>query len=364
MIPAIRSHFFVERYWRRAWCVFMLFFTGVMLNAQAAPVPGDFARDRRACRAVVSLANTNHLADLEILFKEPGPKREARLRATDGYGEVADADFNGDGRPEHVVEVSWGSAHFSHFDVYDMHWKPIEIAKSKEHGMDQIDDVEDHDLIRFENRVYALGRSGDSLAYLSRVDPDNVERLVCKYSQRDVPIEKIVESKDDRLCAAVLKQKLEQPAWVKATALPDEVIEKGLGTSDFHDSGGVATIDIDNDGHADALVSLDFSGPSARGECTGNTLAVLNGRRDGLDIERTKVISGAGEVCNAVSVPFVFVGANYIDTEYIDGKSAGYHEVFQMKGRQLLNMCNFAVRPDNYILRHPASPANNQDNAK
>lgn len=297
-----------------------------IVGADVQAVPASQDKHFAACRAVVEAANQRSLGGLSV----PSGK----------------LDINNDGKPEKVSVISEGTAHFEHVVVADMDGKEIELAHDYEDDWesDNLRWALDRLLIRHGGQIYILGMTNDYLQYLSRVGKDNVERVVCQFAQREQPVERLVSSKDDKLCKAAMARDLNYVKYEKVHALTHASIQEAGFYATM--SGKLAAlIDINNDGQVEPVVQFELASGRGRG-CDAVHLGVLNKARNKLDMGMTKKLPEPA--CDGViQAPFLYEGKIYIEKL---GVSSNVHKVVQLKGEAIVEICHFDVAKVNFIL--------------
>lgn len=309
-----------------ALCVF------VSWDSIAAPANPKIEKHIAACRAVAEAANQKKLAGLIIPFA--------------GATKV---DINNDGKKERIVLNSEGTMRVEGLDVFSENGKRITLTHSNEDNWeeDNLRWVMDQLLVRYAGQVYILGKTDDYLHYLSRVDRNNVEKVVCEFSQRSAPVETLVASSNDRLCQEALKQELDYVKFDRTHALTRAGVQEA-GFYETSPGSFAAQVDLNNDGEADLVVGLELASGAGRG-CGAGHLGVLNKTRNKLDMDVTRKLPEP--MCGGVSqTPFIFEGQTYIDVKYAGGQPTTIHRVVQLKQGKLETVCQYDVRVANYVL--------------
>jgi hypothetical protein len=298
----------------------------------------DTGQGSRACDAVVAHSNAGTLDRLIVNFVAPSEKTETFLRDRDDYGYVADVDINGDGKMENVVRVTQGTALISHLSIYDTLWRPVVTIEPN--GEQRIRrSAYDIDLISYEGRTYILGRQSDELVYLSRVDTDHMNRLICEFKLSAKPPEELIHSSNDRLCRLAQNGKLNYAKFSHLHTLTH------IPTNYSGYSQKAARIDINNDGTPEYVVQLYWSHTGGRG-CDGTSLGVLAPRRDELEssLQWPMPDGFCGGGGGTAIIPFTYEGAVYIEGKYSPRHPVDYHEIAQLNYGILETVCRFKVR--------------------
>lgn len=286
------------------------------------------------CYAVVDAANQGKLSELAFELPEDGL-----------------VDINGDGKKERVVVVDEGTMHWQHFEAFSESGKPIELRKSTEDDWESenLGFALDPSLIKYNGKIYILGKTDDYLHYLSQVNTGNVEKVVCEFAQRNTPVETLITSKNDKLCQLALKQQLDYVDFDQASELTYEAIRD---TGVFPDASTTPTdmaaqVDINNDGKPELVVGLEMMSGGGRG-CNMEQLGVLNRERDNLDMTITQQLPESE--CGGIKQnPFIFEGQTYIEIMYPSEHPINVHKVVQLKQGKLDTVCQFDVRLVNYV---------------
>ena len=197
-------------------------------------------------------------------------------------------------------------------------------------GGDFLANVNKRQYLEIDGAQYILGSSPHQWRYLSRVAPDHIEEMVCQFGLRKKP-ERIVESKNDRLCRAALRGNLNYAQF--------DIWQSG--------SSSAAKVDIDNDGIPDLVVQLKYSSNSD-GDCDFTSLGILNADNAKLQPLSTLI---SGEDCDGSSLrPFVFDGATYIEEKNDPEFPINDHHVFRLQDGALGEICRFEVPKFYYVM--------------
>lgn len=305
----------------------------------ASQSPPKHVNQVTACQVVAEAANERKLTNLA---------QEIPIGSDWTNGKLL--DINNDGRPERVVgRSSGGNYYFGEFDAFDDKGTPLKFTRSERDNWesDNLRWARSMDLIRYGGQTYILGSTGDYLHYLSRIDRDNVESVICEFGQRSPPIDTLVKSTNDRLCRAAVSRSLEYVDFEHEHGLTALGIQQA-GLRETLTGDAAAKVDIDNDGELDLIVSLSLQSSRGMG-CDGEHLGILNKTRDQLDMEKTGRLPGPR--CGAVEQKaFVFERQTYIEIMYPDGRPINAHEIVQLKGGELERICQFDVRLVHYVL--------------
>jgi hypothetical protein len=301
-------------------------------NSSAAPINPNGEKHIAACRAVVDAVNQRKLVDLVIPFTD-----------------FTQVDINNDGKLERVVLTSDGTMRVESLEVFDENGKPITLVHSNEDDWegDNLSWAMDQMLIKYGGEVYILGKTNDYLNYLSRVDKNNVEKVICEFGQRPAPVETLVTSSKDKLCQGALKQELNYVTFDRLHAITHAAVQEA-GFDQTNPGKYAAQMDINNDGTDDLVVELDLASGAGRG-CDARHLGVLNKARNKLDMDVTRQLPEP--MCEGVGqTPFVFEGQTYIEVKYASRHPTNIHKVIQLKESKLETVCEYDVRVVNYVL--------------
>lgn len=284
------------------------------------------------CKAIAEAANYRKLDELVISLRS-----------------AAKVDINNDGKLEQVELNSDGTMHWERLSVSDQQGKPIEIAKSEEDDWeeDRLRWAMDQLLIKYKGQIYILGKTDDYLHYLSQVDRDYVEKVVCEFAQRSEPVEILVTSSNNKLCQLALKQELSYVEFDRTHALTHTAVNEA-GYYETSPGDQATQVDIDNDGVTELVVKLGLASGRGRG-CDGERLGVLNKVRNKLDKEISSQLPGP-ECGGITQTPFLFEGQTYIEVMYPSEHPINTHRVVRLKDGRLNTICQYDVRVVNYVL--------------
>jgi len=119
------------------------------------------------------------------------------------------------------------------------------------------------------------------------------------------------------------------------------------GFYETHPSEKAALIDINNDGKKEIIISLELA--SGRGPgCDSTFLGVLTEDRRDIDKKFTERLPG-GKCGGTKVTPFVLDGKTYLD-ERQTSSHAEHRQIYMLEKDQLKTICEFEVRPENYVL--------------
>jgi ankyrin repeat protein len=301
-----------------------------------------------ACEYVASQANKGQLQSIII---KPTPDDSVDIQVPKGLSGVVlkyMMDINNDGVMERVFVESQGTAHFENFSVYKL--KTDEAIEPKElWDADWSDDKErwaaDRAFVEYEGATYVLGKTDQSLSYLLYINPKNEMQIVCEFGQREKPIQLLRKSHDDKVCKSAINDQLTYVEYDKLHSLSYNEIQNA-GFYETTPSDKAALIDINNDGKKELVVNLQLTSGRGRG-CDSNFPAVLTADRTSIDKSyEGKLPSGS---CGGTKVlPFILNGKTYLD-EKQTSPNADHRQVYMLDKNELKTICEFDVRPDNYV---------------
>lgn len=274
-------------------------------------------REEVVCQAVLNHANADTLDTITIPFDWPSTDDGKALAAHQLFGETAKVDINDDGKIDSILRTE-GAMYAGSFYVFDDQWSPIKIRKSPTDNWesDNLRSALDVRLVRYQGRIYILGSTGKWLHYISYINRNNVEHVMCEFSQERTSTGKLFRSKNDRICEAVLKRRLVYPEFDHLHALTFEDATQAGAV--LQPSDRAVRIDIDNDGTQDLVVQIRVESGAGRG-CSGISLGVLNKTRNGLDKKRTELMPET-RCGGETDWPFLYEGMAYVErklsTEY------------------------------------------------
>ncbi len=301
-----------------------------------------------ACEHIVFYANKGELEKILIKPKKVDFNKISIPRNLPGVYRIFEIDLNNDGVLERVFVQDLGTAHFESFSVYKL--KTDEAIELKElWGPDWSDDKErwaaDRAFVEYEGVNYVLGKTSQSLSYLLYINPKNEMQIVCEFGQREKPIQLLKKSHDDKVCQCAINDQLAYVEYDKLHSLSYNEV-RNAGFDETTPSDKAALIDIDNNGKKELVVSLNLS--SGRGPgCEMTFPAVLTADRTSIDKSyEEKIPSGR---CGGTKVlPFILNGKTYLD-EKQPGPYAEHRQVYMLDKNELKTICEFDVRPDNYV---------------
>lgn len=305
-----------------------------------------------ACEYVVSHANKGELNKILILSEPLDSSKIKKLENLPDFSGVVFKklmDINNDGVLERVFVVSQGTAHYEQFSVFKLKTdEEIELKKSWDDNWS--DDVErwaaDRTFIQFKSVTYVLGKTDQSLHYLLYINPINEMKVMCEFGQRKQPLIRLKTSQNDKVCKQVLEGKIKYVEFNKLHSISHEVVRKA-GFYETHPAEYAALVDINNEGKKEIVVPLELASGRGRG-CGSTFLGVLTEDRSDIDKKFTEKLPGGG--CGGTKVtPFVVDGKTYLD-ERQTGPHAEHLQVHILEKDKLKTICEFEVRPDNYVL--------------
>lgn len=333
--------------------------TPVIWFVLVALMSPDLARARPpdVCTEVATLANTGRLS--KAVFQG-----EARRGETPDISDPVEGspivrgrlDINNDDLPENVYVVVQGTARVTSVVIYDARMRRIDPARSPEDDWDGDEDLRwalDMSVFRHRGQWYIVGASDDRLHYVSRIGPDNVERVVCRFQTAKVPNVRIVSGGNRRICRAAVRGTLDHVSFdrLHAVTRQDAVKEDWYQS---HPENRAAMIDIDNDGQREIVVPLVLSSGGGRG-CDQTTLRVLDTTRT--SFARSPLATAVAEVgggCRMSRVrPFVFEGTTYLEHKYHEESPGGPHAVYRIRAGRQEEVCRISATPVQRAVRPP-----------
>ena len=310
----------------------------------------------KACGYIAAKANEGKLN--QVLLKSqsldpPAIKVPVDLPGSDVVF-ARTMDINNDGVLERVFVESQGTAHYEDFSVFKL--KKDEAIEFKETwGGDWSDDTErwaaDRAFFEYQGVTYVLGKSDQSLQYLLYINPNNEIKVVCEFGQREELIECVRKNHNDNVCKQASNDELNYVEFDKLHSLSDNEIRKA-GFREAHAADKAALVDIDNDGRKEIVVSLKLASGAGRG-CDAGFLAVLTADRTAIDRRYDDKLPSSR--CGGTTVkPFIVNGKIYLD-ERQDGLHAEHRQIYMLDRSKLKTICEFDIRPDNYVMSPAAS---------
>lgn len=302
-----------------------------------------------ACEYVVSYANKGQL-DKILIPSEPWDSTQ--IKVPTGLDSVVFRkliDINNDGIMERVFVESGGTMHWEHFAVYEASADQavnIKTSLSDDWESNNLRWALDQAFVQFKGVSYVLGKTNQSLHYLAHINQDNEMKVVCEFGQREQPLQSLKTSQNDKVCKQALEDSIDYVEFNKLHSISRDVLRQ----AGFHETGPsekAAMVDIDNDGKKEVIVSLELTSGAGRG-CDSTFLGVLTANRENIDKQFTEKLPG--RKCGGTKVaPFVVDGKTYLD-EREPSPHADHMQVYMLDKDQLKTICEFEVRPDNYVL--------------
>ena len=314
----------------------------ISVQAQAGAKKGP---SPEACEYVAAHANRGELAKILIPFK-PSGSSENDDREEPGTGKLL--DINNDGVLERVAIESEGTMRVENFNVYESASnRPIEIKQSPQDDWegDEFGGAMDVAFVEFRGAIYVLGKTDQALGYLAYINPKNVMKVVCEFGQREKPFQRLKKSQNGEVCAMALKGGIDYVKFTKIHSLSYKAVQ-AAGFRETHPGDKAALIDINNDGKKELVVPLTMSSGAGRG-CESTFLGVLTPDRSALDLAFTKKLHGGGCGDSRVA-PFIFGGKDIPGGKRTEPLSRD--KVYLLDKDDLKTICEFEVRPDNYVL--------------
>lgn len=302
----------------------------------------------KACEYIVSYANKGELQKILIKPKKVDLDKISIPPNLSGVVSIFEIDINNDGVLERVFVESQGTAHFENFSIYKL--KKDEAIELKELWNDDWADKKerwaaDRAFVEYEGVNYVLGKTDQSLSYLLYINPKNEIQVVCEFGQRGKPIQLLKKSQNDKVCQRAIDDQLTYVEYDKLHSLSyDEV--RNAGFYETAPSDKAALIDIDNDGKKELVVTLNMASGRGRG-CDSAFPAVLTADRISINKSYTEKLP-SGRCGGTQVLPFILDGKTYLD-EKQPGPYAEHRQVYMLDKNELKTICEFEVRPDNYV---------------
>jgi hypothetical protein len=302
------------------------------------------ALSTEVCDYVVSRANEGHLRWILIATDPPGAAEPAGL---EGVVFRKRLDINNDGMRERVfIKKMAQIKEMELLEVYDAQQdRKLRIGLSEDDSRLRILFIKAMNLalLEFGGKVYLLGHTGESLHYLTLIEPSNEMRLVCEFGQREGAA-RLRTSRNDTVCRAALEGRVR---FVDFT-LPHAVTEKSFQDGEYwraEPGKQAAKIDIDNDGKQELVIPLFPKTGLVRG-ADAAYLAVLDGSGTRIDGDATWRVP-RGAVSRVL--PFVMDGVAYLDDRQM-GPQCEYWKIYMLEKDVLKTICDFELGPVNYTL--------------
>jgi ankyrin repeat protein len=302
----------------------------------------------KACEHIVFYANNGELEKILIKSKKVDSDKISIPHNLSGVDSIFEIDINNDGVLERIFVESQGTAHFENFSVYKL--ETDEAIELKElWDADWSDDKErwaaDRAFVEYEGATYVLGKTDQSLSYLLYINPKNEIQIVCEFGQREKPIQLLKKSHDDKVCQCAINDELTYVEYDKLHSLSYNEIQNA-GFYETTPSDKAALIDIDNNGKKELVVSLNLASGGGRG-CASTFPVVLTADRTSIDKSYTEKLP-SGRCDGAEVLPFILNGKTYLD-EKQTSPYAEHRQVYMLDKNELKTICEFDVRPDNYV---------------
>ncbi len=328
-----------------------------MESAQRAAVARRNAETDKTGGVCAYVARTANLGKLEDVVLKGRPWNDSSFPTPADLGSVGvtfrdSVDINNDGRPEYVYVTSEGTAHFEGLVAYDADLRKIEYAASPgdDWQSNNLRWASDRRIIRYKGLHYIIGKSDDYLNYVTKIGPDNVEKVLCEFGQKRNPSARVAVAKDKPVCDAALQGNLDYVVFDKLHAVTVQDLQRaGIAQTALGEKA--AKVDIDNDGRQDYVVATELASGAGRG-CDSYGLALLNEARTALaDSPVAKLLIETGGECGGARVsPFRFKGKTYLEHKYAEGHPANVHSVFKIENGKRDVICRLEARVVNYVL--------------
>jgi hypothetical protein len=194
--------------------------------------------------------------------------------------------------------------------------------------------------------------TGRFLSHVSRYDK-SAHHLLCRFGHDATPRTTIQSARDKALCLDVLAGRVRYAAFDRGSSLQNTGCYESGGPSCAHPLGS-ALIDIDNDGRRDMVAQMEVTFGGGAG-CDFTFLAMEDRKTGALHKSPTnKALMEAtrkwGVCSRAVSVPFRYQGAWYIENKYHETNVFDFHNVIRLNGARTEDICWFSVTKEPFII--------------
>jgi len=301
----------------------------------------------KVCDHILSFANEGKLNRILIAAdpKESSAINEPKELLENGSGWVEVVfkkllDINHDGVLERVFVTEHAKLLFQDLWIYRKD-RDEEVEVKRTLKRDETErDLEYPGFVEYKGVTYLVSRDrGGGLIYVAYVNAKNEMSIVCEFGRKD-PLHIIKKSSDEELCRFVSGN---HHAYVPFTE--GHSLEGTSECEEFKDSfpgDRVSVVDINNDGKKEPVVYMSHF----RTGCHVQYVAALKANRSELDEALSRQLPS---LCGMNLRVFEHRGKTYLDS--IDEDDEKVHRgVYKLENGKLDTVCEFQVRPVNYIL--------------
>ncbi|HUI61658.1 MAG TPA: hypothetical protein VLX90_15630 [Steroidobacteraceae bacterium] len=305
--------------------------------AQACAAIVDPA-DASACQTLEQHANTGTLAAITVPFDQPIPEQFEQLQPDLNLNAPA-ARVVLAGRSQPLYAFVQRYTDKNHPDLIYLDDKgarlPVVQADAVRHSVTPAG-FDDLSLVRIGDRLYTLAGNDQGPLFLSRVQRDNMETLVCTVEKRKSRAN-LALSGEAKLCEATLTGNPPPPQFTRSYAAASRNYHGKV--PEMYLEAGAAQIDIDNDGKPDLVARMTRKvKPLMSAGCSWTELAVLDDAGASIDTRRTSLLPRGG--CDSERVVFRFEGQTFIKSSNLP--RAAYvraDEVSRLANGKLETLC-------------------------
>jgi uncharacterized protein YecT (DUF1311 family) len=298
--------------------------------------------DLAACLIAADHASRGELEKLAIASQlNPSDQRIRKLFAPEseawfqGYMYWS-VDLNGDHVPDHLAITVEGT--MRDHTAYARSGRKGAAVTTLTKSTDYADDI-DLRVLKVGAQHYILSGYDQTVSMLWRLKGDEFAPL-CGFKPRPEPLVEQVRGGQDPVCLATNHEQRE-PADFSLPhglgTLPDELRFWSKRPID-----GLAQIDIDNDGHADNLVRIDFTHGGGRG-CDAQYLAVTDDTQAHLPdtwLNQLLLDELGGRPCGPNLSAFTYEGTAFVEADH----GVGTLSVFEIRNGKAHPRCEFRGR--------------------